>query len=154
MGIPIVPKSCCWQPKGAKGKGLTWEGFVGIITDFLNCVLYPEKAPKDVITSISFGTDICGLVKNNIISAAYSDKWCCLVQVWAQWILRSCLIASVSGLITIANNRGGSGHHCLVPLQRANCSEHRLFICNYTGPWILIQYFNPFNILLSQTHAL
>ena len=95
----------------------------GMASDLLKLILYPENELNSSITDCTVGTDISGDDKNNKISSAYSDILCRVFPTGMPYTSSCCLICSASGSRAKENNKGLSGHPCLIPLARGKGSD-------------------------------
>ncbi len=100
---------------------LTLTLLIGIKADFLQFILYPDKLLKLSNSLIILETETSKWSKYRIISSAYNE----ILRLWS-WILidtSDFLMACAKGSRDRQNNKGESGHPCLIPRCKGNGGE-------------------------------
>ena len=87
--------------------------------DFRALILYPVTLLNSLISSNSFLLLHLGFSMCSIMSFANSDSFI-YFPIWIRFIYFSSLIVVARTSKTMLNNRGESGHPCLVPDFRGN----------------------------------
>ncbi len=97
---------------------LTLTLLIGIKADLLQFILYPDRLLKLSNSLIILETETSKWSKYRIISSAYNE----ILWLWS-WILidtSDFLMACAKGSRDRQNNKGESGHPCLVPCCKGN----------------------------------
>ncbi len=121
---------------------LTLTLLIGIKADLLQFILYPDRLLKLSNSLITLETETSKWSKYRIISSAYNEiQW-----LWS-WILidtSDFLMACAKGSRDRQNNKGVSGHPCLVPRCKGNEGEIILpVMTGAAGEW--------YNVLIIET---
>ncbi len=113
---------------------LTLTLLIGIKADLLQFILYPDKLLKLSNSLIILETETSKWSKYRIISSAYNE----ILWLWS-WILidtSDFLMACAKGSRDRQNNKGESGHPCLVPRCKGNGGEIILpVMTDAAGEW-------------------
>ncbi len=121
---------------------LTLTLLIGIKADLPQFILYPDRLLKWSNSLITLETETSKWSKYRIISSAYNE----ILWLWS-WILidtSDFLMACAKGSRDRQNNKGESGHPCLVPRCKGNEGEIILpVMTDAAGEW--------YNVLIIET---